>query len=142
MKRFRPLAAKGGPPPASQETQAPSRAAPTTKQRRYRHKNEEWELRRATISTLYHDEDKSVDEIVAILARDGFIASRRQYLNKFNLWGLQKNIRQNDMKILVAKGDARMARMGKKTTFFLNGQPLAVECLERFKNRQFIRQGR
>lgn len=67
--------------------------------------------------------------------------SRRQYLNRFKLWGLHKNVKQDDMKILVSKANARLSHAGKQTIFFLDDRPLTIDRLDRFKGRKFIRDG-
>ncbi|KAL1853101.1 hypothetical protein Daus18300_011929 [Diaporthe australafricana] len=122
MPPFRPLLA---PRPAAKPLPPTPQVAAQRrpKQQRNYHKDSEWESLRPTVESLYIDEDKKVEEVVDILASQGFKASRRQYLKRLKQWGFSKNVKQDDMKILLSKANARLSHA------------------ERFKDRSFIRDG-
>lgn len=64
---------------------------------------------------------------------------KRKLAEKLAEWGMTKKINQSEMKILIAKCDARMA-VGRDTVFFKDGQPLEDVRLDRFRNRGFVKE--
>lgn len=63
-----PLPAARASPPV---LQAPQRRQ---KQQRHYHKDSEWDSRKPLIARLYIDQDKTVDDVINVLAGQGFKA--------------------------------------------------------------------
>lgn len=75
MSQFRPLLAAAPQPATRSSAPAPQTVAQRRpKQQRNYHKDSDWESRKSMIARLYIDEDKKVEEVISILAGQGFKA--------------------------------------------------------------------
>ncbi|XTI84603.1 hypothetical protein V2W45_188952 [Cenococcum geophilum] len=78
----------------------------------------QWEQHKETVRRLYRDEEKTLDDVAATMARDfDFHATRKQYLDRINKWCYGKNIRSNVMMCVAIIGERRRRRHGKETLF-------------------------
>ena len=62
----------------------------------------EWEKWRGLIQSLYCDDNLTLDKVRTILDEDyGFKATERQFKRKVKEWKLTKNIRDEDMRVML-----------------------------------------
>ncbi|KAL5603062.1 hypothetical protein FOBRF1_010595 [Fusarium oxysporum] len=82
----------------------------------------EWEAQRARITELYVNKDKTLDEVIQIMAESDFHATKPQYIRKVNVnWKLQKNYTREKWQhagALVTKREAE----GKITELNIDGK--------------------
>ncbi|EWZ02515.1 hypothetical protein FOYG_01774 [Fusarium oxysporum NRRL 32931] len=51
-----------------------------------------WKAQRGRITELYVNQDKTLDEVIQIMAKSGFHATKPQYIRKVRVnWKLQRN---------------------------------------------------
>ena len=62
------------------------------------------------------------------------IFSERQLKRKIKDWKLEKNVKSDEMKVIVRKIQQRAA-IGKNTAFRVRGQPVDPSKIERWQNR-------
>ncbi|KAG5798677.1 hypothetical protein H9Q69_002253 [Fusarium xylarioides] len=84
-----------------------------------------WEAQRPRITELYVNQDKTLDEVIQIMADSGFHATKPQYIRKVNVnWKLQKNYTKEKWQhasALVAKRQAE----GKLTELRIDGKVIS-----------------
>ncbi|KAH7212923.1 ankyrin repeat-containing domain protein [Fusarium oxysporum] len=85
----------------------------------------EWEAQRARITELYVNKDKTLDEVIQIMAESDFHATKPQYIRKVNVnWKLQKNYTREKWQhagALVTKREAE----GKITELNIDGKVIS-----------------
>ncbi|KAF5571261.1 ankyrin protein [Fusarium phyllophilum] len=84
-----------------------------------------WEAHRPRITELYVNQDKTLDEVIQIMAESGFHATKAQYIRKVNVnWKLQKNYTKEKWQhasALVTKREAE----GKITQLSIDGKVIS-----------------
>ncbi|MCJ1243601.1 hypothetical protein MMC30_000798 [Trapelia coarctata] len=82
----------------------------------------EWEEKRALITSLWVDENRSLEETRRIMAEQhGFDAPQSAYKSKFREWKVFKNIKARHMRYIRKIKKLREGK-GKETEFFLYGK--------------------
>ncbi|CAD6443809.1 9bfe5c77-07d6-4a65-91cb-700e6146b374 [Sclerotinia trifoliorum] len=99
------------------------------------HSAEDWERQRATFTQLYIAEDKPLKEVMKLMEeKHRFRATPRQYKRRIEQWKLDKNIKENDMRVILRK-DLKRKREGKKSEFKISGRDVEPQKIERFAQR-------
>ncbi|KAJ0147552.1 Uncharacterized protein HZ326_9795 [Fusarium oxysporum f. sp. albedinis] len=84
-----------------------------------------WEAQRSRITELYVNQDKTLDEVIQIMAETNFHATKPQYIRKVNVnWKLQKNYTKEKWRhagVLVEKRQAE----GKLTELSIDGKVIS-----------------
>ncbi|KAF5690237.1 ankyrin protein [Fusarium circinatum] len=84
-----------------------------------------WEAQRPRITELYVNQDKTLDEVIQIMAESGFHATKPQYIRKVNVnWKLQKNYTKEKWQQATALVKKRQAE-GKLTELRIDGQVIS-----------------
>lgn len=115
----------------------------------------DWESCRPVFTRLFIEKDKSLKDVMRILKTQyGFKASyvyftpklhiivaddsirEKQYKNKITLWGVEKNIRDGDMRVVLRKQLKRKLEDEKESDFQIHGRPVQAEKMERFVKRK------
>ncbi|KAF8865078.1 hypothetical protein BDZ45DRAFT_796889 [Acephala macrosclerotiorum] len=108
------------------------------KQRRHHHSDEEWEEHKDVITLLFHE--NTTEEVMMIMRRDyNFHAGLRQYKTKTKAWGLGKNIKTADAKIMLTKQSKRKLESDAETMFVFGGAQVEERKLERIKKRAAVK---
>ena len=98
--------------------------------------SEVWETHRPTIKRLYLDENKTLEDVMAIMRRDHCLkASESIYKRRIKKWGLDKNCKANEMKAIARKKVERDA-MGKASMFKIRGRQIEIEEVLRYFKRK------
>ncbi|KAI1016961.1 hypothetical protein LB504_006961 [Fusarium proliferatum] len=100
-----------------------------------------WDAQRPRITELYVDQDKTLDEVIQIMAESGFHATKPQYIRKVNVnWKLQKNYTKEKWQHASALVEKRQAE-GKPTKLSIDGKVISEKRrkkeLRRYHNPQF-----
>ncbi|TGO60804.1 hypothetical protein BELL_1186g00020 [Botrytis elliptica] len=99
------------------------------------HSAEEWERQRINFTQLYTTEDKPLKEVMKIMENEyGFRATPRQYKRRIEQWKLDKNIKENDMRVILRK-DLKRKREGKNSEFRISGREIDPKKIQRFAQR-------
>ncbi|KAF7955624.1 hypothetical protein EAE96_004550 [Botrytis aclada] len=99
------------------------------------HSPEEWERQRLVFTQLYATEDKPLKEVMKIMENEyGFRATPRQYKRRIEQWKLNKNIKENDMRVMSRK-DLKRKREGKNSEFRISGREIENKKIQRFAQR-------
>ncbi|KAF7953442.1 uncharacterized protein EAE97_000841 [Botrytis byssoidea] len=106
------------------------------------HSAEEWERQRITFTKLYMTDDKHLEEVMRIVENEyGFRATQlirngwpRQYKRRIEQWKLDKNIKENDMRVILLK-DLKRKREGKSSEFCISGREVEPKKIRRFAQR-------
>ena len=59
----------------------------------------------------------------------------RQYKRKISFWRLDKNIKESEMRAILAVRDSRIAR-GKQSVFYVRGRRVDPAKIDRFARRK------
>ncbi|KAI4243835.1 MAG: hypothetical protein L6R42_010614, partial [Xanthoria sp. 1 TBL-2021] len=74
----------------------------------------DWEEYRDIIQRLYVTEDKPLPDVVDEMKRKySFVATERQYKRRISEWHLDKNVKDEEMRAIIAV-EAMRLRQGKK----------------------------
>ncbi|TEY54942.1 hypothetical protein BOTCAL_0235g00140 [Botryotinia calthae] len=99
------------------------------------HSAEEWESQRSILKQLYMTEDKPLKEVMETMKNEhGFRATPRQYKRRIEQWKLDKNIKENDMRVILRK-DLKRKREGKNSEFRISGREIEPKKIQRFAQR-------
>ncbi|KAL8708675.1 MAG: hypothetical protein Q9220_006500 [cf. Caloplaca sp. 1 TL-2023] len=97
-----------------------------------------WDDHRDTIEQLYVKEDKSLPDVVLTMQRvHGFHATERQYRRRISAWDLDKNVKDDEMRAMIAMANAR-SQQGKRSVFFLRGRQVDEKKIDRFAQRKKV----
>ena len=97
------------------------------------HSAAEWEKWRGLIQSLYCDDNLTLETVKTILLEDyNFDAMERQYKQKVIEWKLSKNIKDDDMRVMLWVQRIRREHENKESSFFLHGRPVDLRNLHRF----------
>ncbi|KAL8782173.1 MAG: hypothetical protein Q9213_005644 [Squamulea squamosa] len=101
----------------------------------------DWDEYRDIIQRLYVAEDKSLPEVVAEMEEKyQFVATERQYKRRISEWHLDKNVKDEEMRAIIAVEAIRL-RQGKKSTFYVRGRLVDPKKIDRFSQRKRIDRG-
>ncbi|KAI9640193.1 hypothetical protein NHQ30_011430 [Ciborinia camelliae] len=99
------------------------------------HSAEEWERQRSTFTQLYIVEDMPLKEVINIMEKEyKFRATPKQYKRRIEQWKLDKNIKENDMKVILRK-NLKRKREGKESEFSISGRDVEPQKIQRFAQR-------
>ncbi|KAH6981047.1 Clr5 domain-containing protein [Ilyonectria sp. MPI-CAGE-AT-0026] len=91
-----------------------------------------WAKYRETITRLYIREDKSLAEIMDIMARHhGLHATERMYKFRIKCWNLNKSLRPEEV-LAMARVKSRRQATGVGADFWRYGRPVTAAKLERY----------
>ncbi|KAL9035968.1 MAG: hypothetical protein Q9180_004570 [Flavoplaca navasiana] len=97
-----------------------------------------WEEYRDIVQHLYVTEDKSLPDVVDEMKRKHqFYATERQYKRRITEWQLDKNVKDEEMRAIIAV-EAMRLRQGKKSTFHVRGRRVDRKKIDRFVQRKRI----
>ncbi|KAL8717035.1 MAG: hypothetical protein Q9225_005690 [Loekoesia sp. 1 TL-2023] len=98
----------------------------------------DWDKHRKVIERLYVEEDKSLPAVVEELEKlHGFAATERQYKRRISEWRLDKNVKEDEMKAIIATEATRL-RQGKQSAFYVRGRQVHSMKIKRFAQRKRI----
>ncbi|KAL8669250.1 MAG: hypothetical protein Q9168_006150 [Polycauliona sp. 1 TL-2023] len=101
-------------------------------------RSSDWEDYRDIIQGLYVTEDRSLPDVVAEMKRRcNFVATERQYKRRISEWHLDKNVKDDEMRAIIAT-EAMRLRQGKKSVFYVRGRPVSQKKIDRFVQRKRI----
>ncbi|KAF7512441.1 hypothetical protein GJ744_001376 [Endocarpon pusillum] len=104
----------------------------------YTTSEEEWDRHKDIIRNLYVEENKTLEELMALMLRHhSFRATKKMYNTRFAKWGLHKYKREDEMMAILSKKTERAA-VGKKSAFQLRGRQVDMENAERYLKRKGI----
>ncbi|KAF5584962.1 ankyrin protein [Fusarium pseudocircinatum] len=99
-----------------------------------------WESQRPRITELYVNQDKTLDDVIQIMAESGFRATKSQYIRKVNVnWKLQKNYTKEKWQhasALVTKREAE----GKITQLSIDGKVISEKRRKKELRRYHVPQ--
>ncbi|KAI4184136.1 MAG: hypothetical protein L6R41_004959 [Letrouitia leprolyta] len=97
-----------------------------------------WEEQRSLIQQLYVTEDKSLPQVVDEIRRiSGFTATERQYKRRISEWRLDKNVKDDEMRAIIAVQNSRL-RQGKASKFYVRGREVGALKIKRFARRKEV----
>ncbi|RMJ24304.1 hypothetical protein PHISP_04812 [Aspergillus sp. HF37] len=116
-------------------------------------KHVQWAKLRPIIERLYYIDNLKLKDVMDIMEREhNFVATycppfphvfqaspntpsrEKQYKDRFSMWGLRKNIKAGEQRIMLRKQQKRAAR-GKQTAFRVGGQNISSQRISRFARR-------
>ncbi|KAL8887253.1 MAG: hypothetical protein Q9192_006352 [Flavoplaca navasiana] len=98
----------------------------------------DWKDYRDIVQHLYVTEDKSLPDVVDEMKRKyQFYATERQYKRRITEWQLDKNVKDEEMRAIIAV-EAMRLRQGKKSTFHVRGRLVDRKKIDRFVQRKRI----
>ncbi|KAF5649325.1 ankyrin protein [Fusarium sp. NRRL 25303] len=99
-----------------------------------------WEAQRPRITELYVSQDKTLDEVIQIMADSGFHATKPQYIRKVNVnWKLQKNYTKEKWQHASALVEKRQAE-GKLTKLSIDGKVISEKRRKKELRRYHVPQ--
>ncbi|KAL8957437.1 MAG: hypothetical protein Q9193_005289 [Seirophora villosa] len=100
--------------------------------------SQSWQEHRDLIQQLYVDEKRSLPNVIKEVQRlTGFYATERQYKRRISAWSLDKNIKNGEMKAIIAMEAIRL-RKGKQSLFYVRGRQVDPKKITRFARRENI----
>ncbi|KAJ3541783.1 hypothetical protein NM208_g4443 [Fusarium decemcellulare] len=103
---------------------------------------QEWARHESTIRQLYLENDKGLQDVMEHMAGScGFHASKSQYETRFKKWGIVKNRKRVEWKVVAQHVERRKAA-GKKSDVFINGAPVSEARVQREMTRLGYRPSR
>ncbi|KAL9009120.1 MAG: hypothetical protein Q9173_005825, partial [Seirophora scorigena] len=100
--------------------------------------SQSWQDYRDLIQQLYVDEERSLPNVIEEVERlTGFCATERQYKRRISAWSLDKNIKNDEMKAIIAMEAIRL-RKGKQSLFYVRGRQVDPKKITRFARRKNI----
>ncbi|CAO1597792.1 hypothetical protein XANCAGTX0491_001587 [Xanthoria calcicola] len=101
----------------------------------------DWEHYRDAIQDLYITKHMALPDVIEEMKRDyKFVATERQYKRRISDWHLDKNVKDKEMRTIIAV-DAMRLRQGKKSTFHVRGRLIDRKKIDRFVQRKRIDRG-
>ncbi|KAK1772119.1 Clr5 domain-containing protein [Phialemonium atrogriseum] len=97
--------------------------------------DKEWDDRRLIIETLYWTENKTLPVVMRIMKHDhGFDGTGKQYKRQFARWGIEKNVKSDEMRKIMQIQERRLLE-GKETQFTVRNRPVPDNNIKRFAKR-------
>ncbi|KAL8789264.1 MAG: hypothetical protein Q9195_006910 [Heterodermia aff. obscurata] len=101
----------------------------------------DWELQRERVCHLYCQKDQPLKRVIdEMKSQYGFAATERQYKRKITEWRIDKNVKDDEMRAILAKQDARK-REGKDSVFYVRGRLVQNKKIDRFRHRKGLSGG-
>ena len=98
----------------------------------------EWQQHRGIIQRLYVTEDKSLPNVVLEMKQKyNFVATERQYKRRISDWGLDKNVKDEEMRSII-EVEAMRLRQGKQSAFYVRDRRVDRKKIDRFAHRKGI----
>ncbi|KAL8910247.1 MAG: hypothetical protein Q9171_004448 [Xanthocarpia ochracea] len=98
----------------------------------------EWQQHRVIIQRLYVTEDKSLPNVVLEMKQKyNFVATERQYKRRISYWGLDKNVKDEEMRAII-EVEAMRLRQGKQSAFYVRDRLVDRKKIDRFAHRKGI----
>lgn len=98
----------------------------------------DWDKHRGIIERLYIDQDMSLSTVIGELKEAyGFIATERQFKRRISSWRLDKNIKDDEMRAIIATETTRL-RQGKQSVFYVRHRQVDPMKIKRFARRKRI----
>ncbi|KAL8805141.1 MAG: hypothetical protein Q9182_002123 [Xanthomendoza sp. 2 TL-2023] len=98
----------------------------------------DWESHREIIQRLYVTEDKALPDVVKEMKRlHNFVATERMYKRRISDWNLDKNVKAEEMRAIIAC-EAMRSQHGKQSTFYVRGRLVDRKKIDRFAQRKKI----
>ncbi|KAJ6134551.1 hypothetical protein N7523_000873 [Penicillium sp. IBT 18751x] len=98
-------------------------------------RSDDWHEYREIIEQLYRTDQLKLRDVKRIMERDyKFFASEKQYKDRLAAWHVRKNIKAEEVHIMIRKQKKRAAR-GKQTAFRRSGQEVDQKRIARFVRR-------
>ncbi|KAJ5310720.1 Cysteine synthase 2 [Penicillium atrosanguineum] len=98
-------------------------------------RSDDWHEYRDIIEQLYRTDQLKLRDVKRIMERDyKFFASEKQYKDRLAAWHVRKNIKAEEVHIMIRKQKKRAAR-GKQTAFRRSGQEVDQKRIARFVRR-------
>ncbi|KAI4273958.1 MAG: hypothetical protein L6R38_006221 [Xanthoria sp. 2 TBL-2021] len=111
---------------------------PSLENSQYLYSASDWEDHRDIIQHLYVTEDNPLPDVVDEMKRKyRFVATERQYKRRISEWHLDKNVKDEEMRAIIAV-EAMRLRQGKKSTFYVRGRLVDRKKIDRFVQRKRI----
>ncbi|KAF8857715.1 hypothetical protein BDZ45DRAFT_423787 [Acephala macrosclerotiorum] len=99
-------------------------------------KREKWASIKDEVHQRYVIQGMTLEKTMAAVEyKHSFKASPRKWKMQIKEWQFDKNIRKNQMAILVAKAEKRARDVDKETTFYCNGKEIKPNKINNFKKR-------
>ncbi|GAB1318526.1 Clr5 domain-containing protein [Madurella fahalii] len=96
----------------------------------------DWETYRDTITRLYLDEKRPLQEVMEYMALNHqFLATVKMYRSRIRKWGLDKNNKAAEVAYMVRMKKHRDAA-GKASCFFVRNRPVDWDDIERYLSRK------
>ena len=95
---------------------------------------EQWEAQRATIESLWIDEDKTLSDLVQCMKGRGLSATSTQYTRQLRKWKISKNLHEKDW-IYISREVTRRSREGKQSDVFFRQRKLEAEKVRKETRR-------
>ncbi|KAF3935472.1 hypothetical protein ABW20_dc0109955 [Dactylellina cionopaga] len=97
----------------------------------------EWNRQRDNFILLYVEENLKLHECMELMERrHKFAATRRQYLQKIQEWGVEKKVKPAEMKVAVRKVLERWVGEGKDTCIQVRDVVISRDKMKRFLRRE------
>ncbi len=98
----------------------------------------DWEGHREIIKRLYVNEDKALQEVVKEMEiSHNFVATERMYKRRISDWDLDKNVKDEEMRAIIACRAMRL-QQGEKSAFYVRGRLVDRKKIDRFAQRKGI----
>lgn len=98
-------------------------------------RSDDWHEYREIIEQLYRTDQLKLRDVKRIMERDyKFFASEKQYKDRLAAWHVRKNIKAEEVHVMIRKQKKRAAR-GKQTAFRRSGQEVDQKRIARFVRR-------
>lgn len=98
---------------------------------------QQWLEHRDRITNLYVEEELTLKQVRTILEEDHqFPATERQLKRKIKEWNLDKNIKDEEMRIILQYKQARNDHYGKDSIFYVRGRLVDYKKIQRFIQRK------
>ncbi|KAK5050357.1 hypothetical protein LTR84_003638 [Exophiala bonariae] len=98
---------------------------------------EQWLEHRDRITNLYVEEELTLKQVRTILEEDHqFPATERQIKRKIKEWNLDKNIKDEEMRMILQHKQFRNDNYGKDSIFYVRGRLVDYKKIQRFIQRK------
>ncbi|OQD73838.1 hypothetical protein PENDEC_c013G06968 [Penicillium decumbens] len=98
-------------------------------------RSDDWHEYREIIEQLYRNDQRPLKQVKQIMEDNyKFFASEKQYKDRLAAWHVRKNIKAEEVQIMIRKQKKRAAR-GKQTAFRRSGQEVDQKRIARFVRR-------
>ncbi|CZR60770.1 uncharacterized protein PAC_10666 [Phialocephala subalpina] len=123
-------------PPRQPRAEILSRTGSAQKGKTRPRNDAKWESLKDEIFRIYMAEDNTLSVTMLLIEQmHNFKRSPRKWKEKLKEWNFEKNLSQDEMKILVAKAERRSKEANKETIFFHNGNMIPPTKVTNWQRR-------